>query len=308
MKPDIAVRIANRNDIEGIVDLQKRVYPQYYRDTPFFVWQCFENVNQSVLIIARQNTAIVGMLGIQKIQTTNGLFGGQFSWIVVAENKRKSGLFAKMSSLALESFPALDFIFIFANRNALLPCAKTLGIKFIGDGYQLISKNNSADTCTASYLEHIDIRTVFNNIPCSERGISFLKTERYRRWRYANSTVHQYFKLSIPSGEYAIIKIFNEKQSSRIIGDIVDFECNILDIQQIRRLFNAVFFKLKKMGAKIVTTWAVPGSTLRCVLEEMGFSESDPCSSFGINILNEKYDHLYNVNAWHLVQSDATNY
>ena len=308
MNNNTIVRIANRGDIEGLVDLQKRVYPQYHRDAPFFVWQCFENINQSILVIAQQNASIVGMLGIQKIKTTNGLYGGQLSWIVVAENIRRSGLFAKMSSLALESVPNLDFIFIFANRGAILPCEKTLGMKFIGNLSQLISKNKFSDSCGESSLKPINSRTKFNNFPCSETTMTFLRTERYRQWRYANSAVHRYYKLSIPSGEYAIIKTLNDDQSSQIIGDIVDFECNILDICQLRKLFYAASFALKRIGATIVTTWAIPGSKLRYLLNELEFCETDHYSSFGIKLFNENNSYLNNFNTWHLVQSDASNY
>ena len=77
----------------------------------------------------------------------------------------------------------------------------------------------------------------------------------------------KYFKVSIPSGEYAIIKLFNGKHSSQIIGDIVDFECNLLDISKLQHLFRAASFELRKMGATIITTWAVPGSKLRRLLE-----------------------------------------
>ncbi len=308
METDTKVRVANRSDIEGIVELQKHIYYEYNRDASFFAWQCFENVNPSILIVAQQNTSIVGTFGIQKIKTTNYLYGGQISWIIIAKDKRMSGLFAKMGDLALECMPGQDFIFIFANKEAISPCEKTLGMKFIGDLSQLISKSNSSDIYAESCLEPVTAKTKFDNLSCCERNITFLRTEGYRRWRYANSTAHKYFKVSIPSGEYAIIKLFHEKQSSPIIGDIVDFECNILDIRKLQHLFHAASFELRKMGATSITTWAVPGSQLRCVLEEMGFAQSDHCSSFGVRIFNKKDNHLYNFNSWHLVQSDASNY
>ena len=161
---DIKVRIAKRSDIEGIVELQKSIYPEYNRDNPFFVWQCFENVNPSILIVAQENTSIVGTFGIQKIRTTTNLYGGQISWIIVAENKRGTGLFERMGNLALECMHDLDFIFIFANKKAILPCEKRFGVKFIGNLSRLLSKHISSDVCAEACLEPVNIATKFNNI------------------------------------------------------------------------------------------------------------------------------------------------
>jgi hypothetical protein len=308
MSAETKVRIADRGDIGGIVELQKVVYPQHKRDEPFFVWQCFENVYPSILIIAQQHTSIVGMLGIQKIKTTDNLYGGQLSWIVVADREQRSGLFGKMAKLALECISGLDFIFIFANRNAVLPCEKTLAMTFIGNLSQLMLNTYSGGSIVTSLVESIDSNTAFHTIPCCESTLSLLRTERYRRWRYAKSTVYNYFKVSIPSGEYAIIKLFREKRSEQIIGDIVDFECDVRDIHRLQLLFHSASFELNKMGAAVVTTWAVPGSVLRCVLEKMGYAESDHCSHFGMKLFNHAHQHLFDFSKWHLVQSDASNY
>jgi hypothetical protein len=307
MQSDTHFKIANQDDIEGIVKLQKDIYPDYKRDIPFFVWQCFENINPSVLIVAQQKTTIVGTLGIQRIKTNNNLNGGQLSWIIVANHQRRRGLFAKMSSLALEYSPDLDFIFIFANREVVPPCEKRLGMKFIGNLHQLILKPNSIMYVDA-HLEPITIHTRFPCLPGSKEYITFSRTEPYRHWRYVKNTVYEYFKVSISSTEYAILKLFNNQGSAERIGDIVDVECNILDRERTKALHLAASFELMKMGVTFVTTWAAPGSRLRYFLEEVGFKESDHFSSFGIKIFKESNNNLYDLKAWHLVQSDASNY
>jgi|WetSurMetagenome_2_1015567.scaffolds.fasta_scaffold96583_3 hypothetical protein len=308
MEANTIIRTVDRNDVEGIVELQRQVYSEYNRDAPFFVWQCFKNVNPSTLVVAQQNTSIVGTFGIQKIKTANGLYGGQISWIVINELNRRSGLFAKMSKLALERMPGLDFLFIFANNRAVRPCEKTLDMRFIMNLSQLILESVPANTNTESLLEPVTTRTKFNNLPCPEKMATFSRTESYRRWRYARSTVHKYFKVSIPSGEYAVIKLFREKLPSPAIGDIVDFECNILDICRLQYLFRVAAVELSRMGAVTVTTWAVPESILLYALEEIGFTPGDHHSSFGIRLFNQKDHYLCNSSIWHLVQSDASNY
>jgi hypothetical protein len=180
-------------------------------------------------------------------------------------------------------------------------------MKFIGSLSQLVSKNEPSGICAKFQLEPINIQTTFANAPCSGKTITFSRTAHYRRWRYAKSTVYRYFKVTIPSGEYTIIKLFDKELSSQI-GDIVDFECDTSNIGRLRHLFRAASSALRKMGVTTVTTWAVPGSELWGLLEETGFSPSDHCSFFGLNILNEAHNHLYDFSAWRLVQSDASNY
>ncbi|MFH0855099.1 MAG: hypothetical protein V1869_01075 [Candidatus Omnitrophota bacterium] len=307
MLNDIAIRMANKDDISGIVALQKQVYGEYKRDAPFFIWQCFKNINPSVLIVAKNKNSIVGTLGIQKIKTTDNLCGGQLSWIVVSKRQRRKRIFTEMSRLALECMPGLDFIFIFANSQAVAPCESKLGMRFIGKLSQLISKPHSK-AYAESYLEPISAGTRFPVALHDKKAVTFQRPERYRSWRYAKNTVHKYFKVLISPKEYAIIKLFKERGEVQVTGDIVDFECDIQNKGQLKKLFLAASFELMKMGATMITTWAVPGTKLRILLEDMGFKESNHCSFFGLRVLNPGYHSLYNFKAWHLAQSDASNY
>ncbi len=286
--------------------MQKPIYGKYKRDEPFFTWQCFKNVNPSVLVVAHQGNSIVGMFGIQRIQTSNNLYGGQLSWLVIAENRQKTGLFAKMGDFALKYMCGLDFIFIFANRKAVHPCKKAFGMDFIGDLHQLVLRTDSLNSCRQYIVEQINYDTKFQNLEYSKEIITFLRVEAYRRWRYAGNTSFNYFKVSIPSGEYTIIKIFNNK--NKILGDIVDFECDIFDIDRLKRLFLAASVELKKMGATCISPWAVPGTAFSCLLEEIGFIRSHHCSFMGLKILKATDEHLNSFSKWHLVQSDASNY
>jgi hypothetical protein len=309
MGSELNIRLANHCDIDGIVELQKNIYPQYKRDAPFFAWQCFENVNPSVLIVAQQDNAIVGTFGIQKIKTTCGLYGGQLSWLIIDKQKRRSGLFAEMGSLALKFFSDLDFIFIFANKNAVLPCKKAFDMKFIGSMSPMNLSSIPLDCCHEYSVQTVSTETAFPIYANSTDTISFLRTENYRRWRYAYSTSHKYFKISISTGEYAIIKLFAEKKDKQnMMGDIVDFDCSLTDESRVQNLFQVASFELRKMGASIITTWAVLGTQLQFLLNKMGFSQGEPSSSMGIKLLNKKYKQLYEFSNWHIVQSDASNY
>jgi len=91
MQSHIHLKIADPTDIEGMIELQKQVYPEYGRDRPFFTWQYFDNPNPVTLVVAKKADSIVGTFGIQQIDTTNNLRGGQIGWLVIAESQRRTG-------------------------------------------------------------------------------------------------------------------------------------------------------------------------------------------------------------------------
>jgi hypothetical protein len=308
METKSIIRRAVRADIPKIIRLVTPLY-DYRRDERFFIWQCFENVRPSILLVAEENRDIVGMYGIQEVQTTNGLSGGQVSWINIAKHKRGCGLFAEMATRAQSHFPDLDFVFIFANRDSVHACKNSLGMTLIGTLTRLILKNPAFEPPIEARIEIIQTDTIFDEATHHDGFVSFRREERYRRWRYAESTEYQYFKLTVATGGYVIIKLFQKANSQEpVVGDIVDFECDLLDPRQLKLLLQAACFQLKRMDAAAVSIWAVPETPLMRVLQELGFSESSHDSYFGINVLHQNYADLYHFNTWHLVQSDATNY
>jgi hypothetical protein len=305
---DLIIREALRHDIQDIMALVEPLY-HYRRSEQFFIWQCFENIHPTILLVAEENHRIVGMYGIQKILTSNGLAGGQISWINIAKHKRGTGLFAEMGKRAHALFPELDFIFIFANHSAVHACERSLGLNFIGKLNRMILEDKNNQIFIGAKLEQIDSDTEFDIFNDRSGFIHFNHDNLYRKWRYAKSSEYKYFKITIDTGEYAIYKCFKENGATMpIVGDIVDFECDLRDAAKLEYLFRAACFHLDRVGAIAVSTWAVPGSPLRGILEKMNFIESDHASYFGIKVIRDNDFALHNIRAWHLVQADASNY
>ncbi len=309
MPDNFTIRAGGPEDIAGMVAIQKEIYSEYKRDAAFFRWQCFANPNPAVIVIAEHAGRVVGTLGIQRLRTTGGLSGGQLSWIVIAKDHQRHGLFGMMAGRAIESMPGLDFIFIFANKAAVVPAEKKLGMAFIGRLHHMV-RGPAGPLAAVTYdLEPVDSRTAFPLNGLSGRPTTFARTDAYRSWRYAGSSVYRYFKVSVSDSEYAVVKLFTTPASRDITGDIVDIECDIRDRDAIEKLYAAASFALTTMGASAVSTWAVPGTTLRRTIEDMGFSQSGHCSHFGIKLLGVcGNDPLDAFERWHLVQSDASNY
>jgi hypothetical protein len=136
----------------------------------------------------------------------------------------------------------------------------------------------------------------------------FEHSNDFRKWRFAQSPVYIYYRVKVPSGEYAIIKLFQDNLQHWCCGDIVDFECELNDTDKLRELFLAAILELQNKGVSNITTWANPYSPLRKLLDSLGFTESGHKTCFGVTISNHSFDCLYDFKQWHLVQSDATNY
>jgi hypothetical protein len=302
------IREAVRADIPQIIALANSLY-DYRRDERFFIWQCFDNINPAILVVAEENRQIVGMFGIQKVMTSTGFSGGQISWINIAEHKRGSGLFHRMGHYARSRFPELDFIFIFSNHAAVKACEKSLGMNFIGRLNRLILNDPTCDAPVAGRWEQITADMEMH-VPVYHKGYHYFSRDKlYRFWRYAKNPLYQYYNLTTDTGETVIFKLFEQDDPAvPIIGDIVDFECDLSNVIKLKHLFQTMCFHLGQIGAKVITTWAVSGTPLKSVLEEMGFAESNHNSFFGINVLREAASDLYHFDRWHLVQSDATNY
>ena len=158
------------------------------------------------------------------------------------------------------------------------------------------------------YQYVFDNSTLLDSHFCGPDILQFRHSYGFRTWRFAQSPVYTYHKITIPSGEYAITKLFFDNMAGCYYGDIVDFECDLNDMGKLGMLFCSAITELKNQGAAEITTWTNPHSILRKVLKEIGFVESNHKCHFGMNVLNHSLDFLYDFKRWHLVQADATNY
>jgi len=104
------------------------------------------------------------------------------------------------------------------------------------------------------------------------------------------------------------VKLFQGEGARPVVGDIVDFACDLLNSDSLELLLRAACSQLWLMGSSAITTWAVPGTPLRAAAERIGFTESDHGCSFGIRTMTPASRELLDFGKWHLVQSDATNY
>ncbi|OGL41512.1 MAG: hypothetical protein A3C43_04310 [Candidatus Schekmanbacteria bacterium RIFCSPHIGHO2_02_FULL_38_11] len=308
MSDNIIYRRATPEDIPVIYSLLSTMY-KIKRPKEFWTWQCFETVIPVVLMCGFCGNELVGIFGIQKRKLTHNLICGQANHLNIAPRWREKGHFTRLGQAAIGNFNDLDVLCIFANKRAKLPCERSFGFKTIGALRILILDYLADIVNNGTKCESVTKKTVFPEIKKQQDSIIiFQDSQKYRFWRYALNPMYSYSIVTIDTGEFAIIKKFVDPVTKTSYGDIVDFECSLKDSRKLKRLFIGACWHLKELGANKITTWAVPGTMVRKVVEEIGFREGEYESYFCVKVLKPEFNYIYNFSKWHLRQADATNY
>ncbi len=309
MNEPVLVRPATPEDIPAIFDLLNGMYRNKW-PLGFYRWQCFNDVVPSVMFCAFAGTELVATFGMQKRQLTGGLTCGQASWLNVAPAWQGRGLFTTLGMRACGHFSDLDALCVFANEKAKVACERGLGFRTIGAIAAMVLQGAEVGRLpeTPASAEPVGPGTRF---PALDQGaadvVAFACSPEFRSWRFANPAF-AYEVVRLKSGEYAVIKTFTDPTGGTCYGDIVDMECPLLDEDAMRQLIAGACRRLAALGATAITTWALPGSPLRTVIDRLGFHEGTHKSHFGLRVLNAVHDQLYSFTRWHLRQADATNY
>lgn len=306
MSTPIAYKELTPRDIPRIVSLVHSIY-SIKRSPGFLKWQCFENVFPSIAVGGFLENELIGMFGLQKRLLSNGAIAGQLSWMNISPKWRGRGYFKELGNLAINHFEDLDLICVFANSNAWQPCVSSFGMKAVGTIKTMeFSLASFKERLTPSSMVPVTGRTVFKNF--ENEKTFFKKDDKFRFWRYTQNPSHDYFAVSLKTGEYIIFKIFIDPLTGKSFGDLVELGCPSKEFPKICELLVRACSEIKKSNASTVTLWAVPGTTLREAAEKVGFTETGHECFFVAKVLSDAMACLYDFSSWDLAQSDATNY
>ncbi len=308
MTDGIVIREANPGDLPAMVSMLERMYTRQ-KLKEFLTWQCFENINPSVLMCAFSEDELVGMFGVQRRALTNGLVAGQASWLNVAPGYQSKGVFSTLGSVAIDRFGRSDFLCVFANSTAKSACEKSFGFQTVG-ALRTMTLDAAMVTQAApgARVRPVDEQSFSEEERGGYHAFVFASPPVYRTWRYVRSPVNAYALVQLETGEFAVVKRFQAPGAGTCTGDIVDFQCPLDDAGKLERLFLTASAQLKAMGCAAITTWAVPESCLYDVIREIGFREGPVATYFQVKALTAQSETLYDFKAWHLRQADATNY
>jgi len=305
---DLEIRQIRPEEYRLVADLINSLYAikrpiEYYGG-----WQWSNDLLPSILLGAFNKDSLVGLFGIQKRILNNNLTVGYITNLNVAKEWQGKGLFSTLGKKAMKSFDNLDIFCVFANANAKYPCERSLGLKTIGTIRMMILKTSERLNQINYKCIPIDLMTNFPDIMINPEKIMFQYTQEFRQWRFAKNPLYSYSKITIETGEYAIIKKFTDPVKGVVYGDIVDCECSLDDIQRLEHIYSAAINQLINEGADQITTMALPGTILHSVVEKIGFRASDYESYFEVKAVKTGHDSLYDFSKWHLRQADGMNY
>lgn len=301
MFEDVSYRPARESDIPQLVSL---INSQYIRKktSDYFHWQYFNSCYETVLLCAFENDALIGTFGLQKRKLRNRLISGQAIDLLVAPEWRGKGIFGDLGRRATGFFQDLDFLCVLPNANGKMAAEKTLGWKTIGK-IDLMCKNVLDDDRSHEMNEHKH-SMVFDR----QDFMQFEYSATIRKWRFEENPTYKYDYVELDSASSAVTKLFEDPVTHKRYGDIVDFECQLDDLDRLTDLFKAASKHLLQQHVETVTTWALPGTPLLQVIKSLGFSASPQERYFCIKALKPQCEFLYDYSRWHLVQSDAEVY
>ena len=291
----ITYRPAEVADIPRLVELMNAQYTRKKVAT-YFLWQYFESAYPTVMMCAVADSSIVGMFGLQRRELSNSAIVGQAIDLLLVPDWRGKGIFKNLEIKAAEFFNDLDILCVLPNLNGKNACEKNLGWKTI----QKVDSMLCGEVNAGSSL---------NFSPRHGSALTKFKFDAdIRSWRYHKNPEYSYEQVVLNSGEFAITKIYIDPVTNRRFGDIVDFGCDLSNADGMLELFHRACLHLKTQDIESITTWALPHTLLYDALKKLGFVSFPQERYFCLKVLSHKYNFLYDISNWHLVQADAEIY
>lgn len=300
MHKTVNFRLVKESDLPQIVDLTNSQYARKKKES-YFIWQYFNSHYPSILMCAFKGSRVIGTFGFQKRRLNNGAYVGQATDLLVAPEWRRKGIFRELGKRAISYFQDLDLLCSFTNLNGRIACERAFN-------WKTVSKINLMCLPTKEKGNSLRPLKKFKYNIKLDNFTRFSYSKRTRLWRYDKHPDYKYTYVRLNNEIFAVTKLFRDPITGVLYGDIVDFECEFNKTVFLRELFLKASIYLKKEGVEFITTWALPSTPLRKVVELLGFIEVAQERYFCLKVLNPKYEDLYNISRWHLIQADSEIY
>lgn len=308
-KSEIVYRPIEKGDITSVTALFNSLFLVQKPDA-YFTWQIFEYITPVVAMGAFYDGKLIGTFGIQKVTLENGLVCGRAHWPAISPDWQGKGVFYELTRMVVDQYHDLDFLFNFFPEKAKSAIEKSLDMKMHHIPIMVLTSSAKFDNPGVT-ISRTDEKTIFKRFsPAKAETCSFENTREYQLWRYVGNPVYSYDIVASDSGEYAVVKTFTDPATRDTYGDIVEVQCHPDDRRRINQLVLGACWYLKSRGMASITTWAMPGTVLQEVVEDIGFRQtpgSVPCY-FGLKVLEPQYEYLYDFSRWRVQQCDHLKY
>jgi hypothetical protein len=298
---NVTFKPAEKRDIPGIVSLMNSHYVRKITES-YFHWQYFDSRFHAVSMCAFADDELIGITGIRTRELRSGINTGFAMDAIVAPEWRGTRLAQIIAERAMRYYENIDLLCALPNQHWKNFCVRRLGWKNVSRIHSMILDRID--------FEGIERKPLNRCISCAEdRAFERFKyDDEIRKWRFDRHPRYVYNYVKLKTGEFAVTKIFEDSVTGKRYGDIVDFECNLNARSLLGELFVKACIYLSEQNVKSITTWALPHTPLRVVIESLGFVELRQERYFCMKVLRPEYEYLYDLSHWHLVQADAEIY
>ena len=295
-----SVTIKEASAYEGVhfVELFNKYYSRK-TSLAYFKWQFFESPFESRLFTAYEEGKLIGFYGIKIYKLSNNILTGFAIDFLVDEAYRKRGI-AYLFEEKICDFCYTHKVSILTSLpnsfgNAAL---KALGWSSIAKLDTLIIDRKDFDHKRLSEL--LTNQTAHSNDEC----INFIKTDKYRSWRYDYNPLYNYELIEVDESTFSITKLFTDPGENIIYGDIVEI-VYANDLQKVAMLFEKIGEYMDANKVQTITTWALEHTQLYTLLMLIGFTKMPQERFFCIKLLDENFADLRQIHNWDIIQSDA---
>lgn len=289
--------------IEDVDDLVSCIntgvhYPPYWTEREL-KWWIFECPLPVITYRAIYKEETVGTFMIFRRQLTNNLNCGVLMGLVVKKEWRGKGLFKLLGKRAMEYFKDIDLLVCFPNINGAKALEKNFNFKTIARIETLIlEKNKIKRKKVESYsIQRIDSTTKFKKHQSQNKYLMFKNDKIFRQWRYGLNPLFSYYIVSNQSKNFSIVKVFDNKEQGKKIGDIVDFEMEYMEKNSFFDLMISTCSALTTFDVDAITIKALPNNLIYEVAKKIGFKESNN-HNFCVKRGRTKSETIYNPLSW----------
>ncbi|MGM8215061.1 GNAT family N-acetyltransferase [Bacillaceae bacterium W0354] len=138
------------------------------------------------------------------------------------------------------------------------------------------------------------------------RPVMIRRTEKYLNWRYFEHPDKTYKVFAIREDEHLLgYIVINQEESKNKVGSIIDaLAIDDDDIWQI--LVRRAVVELGQCD--FIQSWAIPGTQLAKILQQVGFFEKDKPMPLVGNLIDQAFEDIHDYKAFYITQGDVDSF
>jgi GNAT superfamily N-acetyltransferase len=263
-----------------------------------FAWQYFNELDHSTLFIAEVAGEPVGMSGVELRPLSNGWLSGAMIDVVVAPAWRRRGVLRAVAG-AIESHARSRGAFVLTS---LVNSAGAAAVENIA-GW---SVRRSIPILRRATAPAFAPEPAYEGIaPGSDAPVRFERSDRYRRWRFAEHPFYRYLFAASSDGTTAVLKLFGSPPN----GDIVEVFGALDDMRSLESAYRAATSALFAAGAADALIWGALPQGERELLGRLGWREDAASGRFlAVKVLDDAATFLNDARRWRIQPADIEHY